>query len=223
MPDDMIEQVHRIARHQKANTRLVFADRTQNRTEEENNSKGGEETDDNSYSNNKSSHDSEDEWEDHDYEDEEEIEHAQPIAGAGIEDEQVPAGITGVHKEVQDNEEAPLEDIAGMHEEEGEHNEEQEEILGVEEDVQDNDEAQQQLEDTMSAKYGPHSGHYNLRSRREHDYSHLFAINIKPSSNPGVHAKRCVDRENRKEATGAKSRPGRETPKVVEHGTGMCT
>ena len=37
-----------------------------------------------------------------------------------------------------------------------------------------------------------------------------------------MHAKRCADLENRKEATGAKSRLGRETPKVVEHGTGMC-
>ena len=73
-----------------------------------------------------------------------------------------------MHKEVQDSKEAPLEDIAGIHEEEGEHNEEQEEIPGVDKDVQDNDEAQQQLEDTMSAKYGPRSGHYNLRSRREH-------------------------------------------------------
>lgn len=60
IPDDVIEQVHQIAWHQKANIGLVFADRTQNRTEEENNSEGGEETDDESYSYGKSSHDSED-------------------------------------------------------------------------------------------------------------------------------------------------------------------
>ena len=45
----------------------MFADQAQNRTEEENDGKGGNKTDDDSYSNDKSSHDSKDEWEDNDY------------------------------------------------------------------------------------------------------------------------------------------------------------
>ena len=79
MPDDVIEQVHQIARHQKANIGLMFADRAQNRIEEENNSEGENEADDDSYSDDESSHDSKDEWEDNDYEGEEELGHAQFI------------------------------------------------------------------------------------------------------------------------------------------------
>ena len=78
----MIEQVHQIAQRQKANIDLVFADCAQNMVEEENNNEGAEDTDDDCYSNDDSSHESEDEWEDYD---------------AGTEEQQVPAGISGVH------------------------------------------------------------------------------------------------------------------------------
>ena len=101
MPDDVIDQVHQIARCQKANIGLMFADRAQNRIEEEDNSKGKNEADDDD----EPSHNSEDEWEDNDYEGEEELghaqpiaeadeeeEHAQPLAGADAEEEHVPGG-----------------------------------------------------------------------------------------------------------------------------------
>ena len=134
----------------------------------------------------------------------------------------MPGEIPGVHEEVQDNKEALLEDIAGVHKDEAECNKEQEEIPGVDEDAQDNDEAQQLLEDAMSAKYGPHSRCYNLRSRRERDYSHLFAISNAPPSGPRTDDKRCPDRENREEVTSAESRPGQATHMVAEQGTSMC-
>ena len=57
-------------------------------------------------------------------------------------------------------------------------------------DIRSNDEDQRQLETKMDAKYGRRNGCYDLRSRKERDYSHLFAtkctqfnINEKPSKN----------------------------------------
>ena len=94
-------------------------------------------------------------------------------------------------------------EIAGVYEEEVERNKEQEEIPGVDENAQYDNEAQQLLEDAMNAKYGPCSGHYNLRSRRECDYSHLFAMNNALHSNPRTGDKRSPDHENGQDATSA--------------------
>ena len=68
MPDNMIEQVHRIAWCQKANVGLIFADRAQHVVEEGNNKEDAEDIDDDSYSKDGSSHVSEVEWEDYDHE-----------------------------------------------------------------------------------------------------------------------------------------------------------
>ena len=135
-------------------------------------------------------------------------EDVQQFAEAEAEGAQVPGEIPGVHEDVENNEEALPDDVAGVDkgeadEEEAERNEEQEEIPGVDENAQYDNEAQQLLEDAMNAKYGPCSGHYNLRSRRECDYSHLFAMNNALHSNPRTGDKRSPDHENGQDATSA--------------------
>ena len=94
-----------------------------------------------------------------------------------------------MQEEVQGNREAVPEEIAGVHEEEVAHHEEEQEIPGVDEDAQEDNEAQAMLENAMNAKYGPRSGRYNLRNRRECDYLHLFTMNnafpcVTPSNHP---------------------------------------
>ena len=130
--------------------------------------------------------------------------------------------IRGVQEELQDDQEVLPEEIAGVHKEEVEHNEEQEEIPGVDEGAQDDNKVQQLLENAMNAKYGPRSGRYNLRSRRERDYSHLFAMNNALHGNPGTGGKRSPDHENGQDTTSAESKPRQGTRMVAEQDTGMC-
>ncbi|MDG7001629.1 MAG: hypothetical protein JRN15_21230, partial [Nitrososphaerota archaeon] len=235
MPDDVIDQVHRIARRQKANIGLMFADRAQNRTEEEENGEGEDEADNESYSDDESSHNSEEEWENNDYEGEEELgdvqpndqagnedEPAQMLAGNDEEEEHVPGEIPGVQQEVQGNREAIPEEIAGVHEEEVAHHAEQQEIPGVDEDAQEDNEAQEMLENAMDAKYGPRSGRYNLRNRRERDYSHLFTMNNAAHGDPSKYGQSSPEQESGEDTTSAESKPKQGTRINAELDTGMC-
>ena len=138
-----------------------------------------------------------------------------------MEEQQVPAGIAGVHGEQEDEQGKELEEIAGEHEEEkeeiaGVHEDEKAEMAGGHKYVQENNEgnwapedqdnveAQQQLENAMNTKYGPRSGHYNLRNRRQHDYLHLFVMSNAHSKDSRSHAKRSANQETRRKSVGAK-------------------
>ena len=83
--------------------------------------------------------------------DEDQVEEQNNVEIAGVHDEQE-AEMAGVpeEQEVEDND-----DDRGW-------------------DVHGNDEDQRQLETEMDAKYGWWSGCYDLRNRKERDYSHLF-------------------------------------------------
>ena len=63
MPDDVINQVNRIARHQKANACMIFADHVQRLSEAGNKGKEADSEDDSSYLDDDASDGSDDEWE----------------------------------------------------------------------------------------------------------------------------------------------------------------
>ena len=88
-------------------------------------------------------------------------------------------------------------------------------------DVRSNDEDQRQLETEMDAKYGQWSGCYDLRSRKERDYSHLFTmksaqLNIKEKPRKS-YGKQAIDDMTE----GAVCGPSGGTPNSAEQSTDM--
>ena len=134
----------------------------------------------------------EDDWDNYDHSNNVEGDPAQRIGGVHDQVQQEPVEIMEVDAELM--EEQGEAEIAGVH------NEQEAEMAGVHRQVQENNdddraladcgnnEAQHQLENEMDAKYGRCSGHLDLRSRKECDYSHLFVTKYTQFNNDGSHA-----------------------------------
>ena len=205
MPDDVIEQVHRIARRQKAHAGMVFENRNRVRVEEfhddDKDSEMDEEYVPDGDEESSAQYDTDDEVDNTDDEvsqDAPEGAHEVPdIAGVDPEDEiedgnvedvENDNGLDGNNDNNNDDENyyanaASEEDP----ESEGEENEEDVdggEIAGVDDDNEeieeevndgeDYDHGIQTQEEIMDDKYGKRSGRYELRPRKQRDYSHLF-------------------------------------------------
>ena len=204
MPDDVIDKLHRMARQQKNNPGLVFADRNLNPDEYDD-----DEDDETYHDDDSTSDDGEDvlsysEEEDNDLdEDVEENDPAPAPPVAEIDDEQLPAEADQPEEEADQNEdddEANLPEIQGVDEEviepnqnEGDDEADLPEIQGVDEEViepeapevrtveenEEGEEEDQPTEDEAAGQPPPASpkgnGRYNLRNNQDRNYSHRYA------------------------------------------------
>jgi hypothetical protein len=202
MPDDVIDRVNRMARQQKANPGLLFADR---RNVVMNNNENDVDSDDEQYEHDE--YDSDDDNSDNDndintegnepddddaaYDDDDVIPYNEEVDNGGNQNNEPIAGvaedpiaeIAGVAAE--NNDEAPVAaeaEIAGVAAENND------EVLGANEvpviDEQVEIDGNDNEADDMDHRYGPRSGRYELRPRKPRDYSHLFVEVDAPLATP---------------------------------------
>jgi len=199
-PDDVIDQVHRIARQKKANLGMLFEDcNNMPIPGDQDLPDNDSEADDSDYDDDDDDDDSDyndnnlgqpairanlagvhngannNDFNDTDYDDNEEADNDYEEEVAGVQDNE--EEISGV----QDDEE----EIAGVHDEELNNEDEMEvnpqgtkqENEDVEEDNNNNHDNYNNntINKKMDTKYGAWSGRYNLRTRKPRDFSHLFA------------------------------------------------
>ena len=211
MPEDIIDQVHRIARRQKANLGMVFADCDQMVDKQDDSS----DSDDNNYNDNDSDDESAgvDDLANSGFNNIDQI--------AGVNDDGVDPGIDD--KGPPNEHEGPPNDPEEMEQDDNPEEMRQdvhheEEIAGVEaimeeldksedqgaDEAVENQEARvaeagdgrvpavkqddpgalDQVEADMDARYGRRSGRYSLRTRRPRNYSHLFAAKFDDDQYP---------------------------------------
>ena len=230
MPDNVINQVNWIAWCQKANPGLIFADHVQ-RLRAVTVGKETDSKDDSSYSDDDASDGSDDEWDGAEHNQDVNDDPGEQTVGVDDQEDQQPVEI--VNADENQMEEQNNVEIAGVH------NKQEAEMAGVHEeqevedndddagqDVRSNDEDQRQLETEMDAKYGQRSGRYDLRSRKERDYSHLFTtksmqlksaqLNIEEKPRKS-YAKQMIDDMTE----GAVCGPSGGTPNSTEQSTDM--
>lgn len=215
MPDDVIAQVHRIARRQKSHPGLLFADRAQMAVDDDMADDAESNDDDSSYAPSLESD------YDGDYDAGDDINDAPPVDNiAGVEDgeddAEENAGVDEYnhYDNAQIDEAATAEcdddavatanddnnaasiilndnvgEIPGVHDKgvddytgnsRDHDDEEQHKIPGVHDegvdDYTDNRRDDEDDDRDLNARYGERSGHYNLRPRKQRDYSHIFAL-----------------------------------------------
>ena len=205
MPDDVIDKLHRMARQQKNNPGLVFADRNLNPDEYDDDE--DDEHDETYHDDDSTSDDEEDilsynEEEDNDLdEDAEENDPAPAPPVAEIDDEQPEAEAEADQpgeeaNQNEDDDEADLLEIQGVDGEiiepnQNEHNDEADppEIQGVDEEVvepeapevdtvEENEEGEEEdppTEDEATGQPPQGNGKYNLRNNRDRNYGHWYA------------------------------------------------
>jgi hypothetical protein len=204
MPADVIDRVHTLAMQQKANPGLLFADRRNIVVNDDDESYGHDSINDEEKESVDSEvdHDGDDEY-NYNVEDQESVddevdqlsvneEIKQEIAGVDeiINDEI--AGVNDVNDvvdienndEIADNPDVLNENVVNELQEEVDVNENVEQHQRIAEDnVGDQEDNVEQemigdqegnVEQEMEQRYGPRSGHYDLRQRKPRDYSHLF-------------------------------------------------
>ena len=197
MPNDMIDKLHRMARQQKNNPGLVFADRNLNPDEYDDDE---DDEDDETYRDDDSTSDDEEnvlsynEEENNDLdEDAEENDPASAPPIAEVDDEQPEAEAEADQpaNQNEDDEEADLLEIQGVDEEViDEHNDEADppEIQGVDEEVvepeapevetveeNEEDEEEDPPTEDEATQLPQGNGKYNLQKNRDRNYGHWYA------------------------------------------------